>query len=95
MNFDDRVRIGVEGYDMSSLQPLDLVRSLSKLFESCGEVYDVDVPRDLQTNAINGRCTTVVLLGDGAEEKALALDGTDLGGVDRVCQDITSRTQRA
>ncbi|KAG2333806.1 hypothetical protein Bca52824_004986 [Brassica carinata] len=31
------VRIGVEGYDMSSLQPLDLVRSLSKLFESCGE----------------------------------------------------------
>ncbi|CAH8364714.1 unnamed protein product [Eruca vesicaria subsp. sativa] len=75
-----KVRIGVEGYNMSSLHTLDLVRSLAKLFESCGEVLAVQVPRDLQTNAINGRCTLVVLRGEGAQEKALALDGTDMGG---------------
>ncbi|CAH8364642.1 unnamed protein product [Eruca vesicaria subsp. sativa] len=75
-----KVRIGVEGYNMSSLQPLDLVRSLAKLFASCGDVFHVEVPRDLQTNAINGTCTIVVLRGEGAQEKALALNGTDMGG---------------
>ncbi|XP_013623813.1 PREDICTED: uncharacterized protein LOC106329692 [Brassica oleracea var. oleracea] len=77
-----KVRIGVEGYNISSLQTLDLVRSLSRLFESCGEILDVVVPRDLRTNAIScsSGCTIVVLRGEGAEEKALALNGTDMGG---------------
>ncbi|WZY80618.1 hypothetical protein YC2023_027002 [Brassica napus] len=65
-----QVRIGVQGYNMSSLQPLDLVRSLSKLSGS------LQVPR--VRNAISGGFTVFVLRGEAAEEKALALDGTDI-----------------
>lgn len=38
------------------------------------------MPRDPVTNAINGTSTTVVLGGKGAAEKALALNGSDVGG---------------
>ncbi|KAF8118750.1 hypothetical protein N665_0002s0063 [Sinapis alba] len=73
------VRISVEGYDLS-LNPVDLDISLVKHFESCGAVDDVEVPINPETNAICGRFTTVVLRGEGAAEKALALNGSDVGG---------------
>ena len=38
------------------------------------------MPRDPVTNAISGTSTTVVLRGKGATEKALALNGSDVGG---------------
>lgn len=49
-------------------------------FSSCGNVEFVEVPRDPVTNAISGTSTTVVLRGKGATEKALALNGSDVGG---------------
>ncbi|KAJ4908776.1 MPN domain-containing protein [Raphanus sativus] len=73
------VRISVEGYDLS-LDPVDLDRSLEEHFGSCGTVEYVDVPRHPDTNAISNRCTTVTLRGEFAEEKALALNGTDVEG---------------
>ncbi|KAF2591276.1 hypothetical protein F2Q70_00042037 [Brassica cretica] len=75
----NKVCISVEGYDLS-LDPFDLDRSLEEHFGSCGTVEYVDVPRHPDTNAISNRCTTVTLRGEFAEEKALALNGTDVEG---------------
>ncbi|XP_056853702.1 26S proteasome non-ATPase regulatory subunit 7 homolog A-like [Raphanus sativus] len=77
--YKKQVRISVEGYDMSLLAP-DLYISLENHFSSCGTVEFVEVPRDPVTKAISGRSSTVALRGEGAEEKALALNGSDLGG---------------
>ncbi|KAH0855349.1 hypothetical protein HID58_008727 [Brassica napus] len=66
-----QVRIGVQGYNMSSLQPLDLVRSLSKLSGSRGisvTGYDpslhVDVVKSDLTNRFSscGKITDVFVL---------------------------------
>ncbi|KAJ0260998.1 JAB1/MPN/MOV34 metalloenzyme domain-containing protein [Hirschfeldia incana] len=75
----NNVRISVEGYDLS-LDPFELDRSLEEHFGSCGTVEYVDVPRHPDTNAISNRCTIVTLRGEFAEEKALALNGTDVDG---------------
>ncbi|XP_009114187.1 26S proteasome non-ATPase regulatory subunit 7 homolog A isoform X2 [Brassica rapa] len=48
--------------------------------KSCGFVETIQVPRHPVTNAITDRCTTVTLSGEGATEKALALNGSDVGG---------------
>ncbi|KAJ0261062.1 JAB1/MPN/MOV34 metalloenzyme domain-containing protein [Hirschfeldia incana] len=77
--YKNQVRISVEGYDIS-LRAVDLDISLVNHFSSCGNVEFVEVPRDAVTNAINGTSTTVVLRGEGAAEKALALHGSDVGG---------------
>ncbi|CAF1697611.1 unnamed protein product [Brassica napus] len=77
--YKNQVRISVEGYDLS-LRAVDLDISLVNHFSSCGNVEFVKVPRDPVTNAINGTSTTVVLGGKGAAEKALALNGSDVGG---------------
>ncbi|CAN6811416.1 unnamed protein product [Brassica oleracea] len=77
--YKNQVRISVEGYDIS-LRAVDLDISLVNHFSSCGNVEFVKVPRDPVTNAINGTSTTVVLGGKGAAEKALALNGSDVGG---------------
>ncbi|CAH8381820.1 unnamed protein product [Eruca vesicaria subsp. sativa] len=74
-----KVRISVSGYD-TSLNVLDLLGSLEKHFESCGSVENIDVPIHPVTHAITDRCSTVCLLGEGAAEKALALNGSDAGG---------------
>ncbi|KAJ4882117.1 26S proteasome non-ATPase regulatory subunit 7-like [Raphanus sativus] len=77
--YHSMVRISVSGYD-TSLDTRVLVDHLVKHFESCGSVKNVQVPRHPVTNAITGGCTTVILHGEGAAEKALALNGTDAGG---------------
>ncbi|CAN6806106.1 unnamed protein product [Brassica oleracea] len=77
--YKNQVRISVEGYDLS-LRAVDLDISLVNHFSSCGNVEFVEVPRDPVTNAISGTSTTVVLRGKGATEKALALNGSDVGG---------------
>ncbi|KAJ4908686.1 26S proteasome non-ATPase regulatory subunit 7-like protein A-like isoform X2 [Raphanus sativus] len=74
-----QTRISVSGYD-TSLDTLVLVGQLDELFQSCGSVKNIRVPRHPVTNAITGRRTTVILGGEGAAENALALDGTDMGG---------------
>ncbi|CAN6972142.1 hypothetical protein IGI04_035148 [Brassica rapa subsp. trilocularis] len=75
----NKVSFSVSGYD-TSLDALDLVSCLEKHFQSCGFVETIQVPRHPVTNAITGRCTTVTLSGEGATEKALALNGSDVGG---------------
>ncbi|CAN7028465.1 unnamed protein product [Brassica oleracea var. botrytis] len=47
---------------------------------SCGFLENIQVPRHPVTNAITDRCTTVTLSGEWATEKALALNGSDVGG---------------
>ncbi|KAF3568166.1 hypothetical protein DY000_02013892 [Brassica cretica] len=79
LSLQNRVRISVSGYD-TSLDALDLVSYLEKHFQSCGFLENIQVPRHPVTNAITDRCTTVTLSGEGATEKALALNGSDVGG---------------
>ncbi|CAN6859243.1 unnamed protein product [Brassica oleracea] len=79
LSLQNRVRISVSGYD-TSLDALDLVNYLEKHFQSCGFLENIQVPRHPVTNAITDRCTTVTLSGEGATEKALALNGSDVGG---------------
>ncbi|KAF3573873.1 hypothetical protein F2Q69_00063738 [Brassica cretica] len=59
-------------------------KSMLRMFESFKSMLmihcSVDVPRHPDTNAISNRCTTVTLRGEFAEEKALALNGTDVEG---------------
>ncbi|CAN6810211.1 unnamed protein product [Brassica oleracea] len=73
-----RIRIGVEGYD-TSLEPIDLYRALESLFKTCGEVHNIEIRRDPVTNALQRSCI-VILRGEGAGDKALQLNGSDIGG---------------
>ncbi|KAL0842877.1 hypothetical protein Bca101_016122 [Brassica carinata] len=73
-----RIRIGVEGYN-TSLQPIELYRALESLFKTCGEVHNIKIRRDPVTNALERSCI-VILRGEGAGDKALQLNGSDVGG---------------
>ncbi|KAH0887903.1 hypothetical protein HID58_050332 [Brassica napus] len=73
------VKISVEGYD-TSIPAVDIGNALTSRFSSCGRICYLDIPRDPITNVVNGKCSFFQLCGKGAEEKALALDGTDMGG---------------
>ncbi|CAF1696561.1 hypothetical protein Bca4012_000309 [Brassica carinata] len=73
-----RIRIGVEGYS-TSLKPIDLYRALESLFKTCGEVHNIQIRRDPVTNALQRSCI-VILRGEGAGDKALQLNGSDIGG---------------
>ncbi|CAN7004893.1 unnamed protein product, partial [Brassica rapa subsp. trilocularis] len=70
--------IGVEGYD-TSLEPIDLYRALESLFKTCGEVHNMEIRRDRVTKALQKSCI-VILRGEGAGDKALQLNGSDIGG---------------
>ncbi|CAN6981419.1 unnamed protein product [Brassica rapa subsp. trilocularis] len=73
-----RIRIGVEGYD-TSLQPIELYRALESLFKACGEFHNIQIRSDPVTNELQRSCI-VILRGEGAGDKALQLDGSDIGG---------------
>ncbi|CAH2046901.1 unnamed protein product [Thlaspi arvense] len=66
-------RISVEGYDTSVPQE-DIKKALTDHFALCGEVFNVIFSQGRVGRAF------VILRGDGAEEKALQLDGSDVGG---------------
>nr|VDD64617.1 unnamed protein product [Brassica oleracea] len=86
-----RAIISVEGYD-TCLPEEDIKSELTNHFNSCGEVFNVIVRKDLQSPNLDRRAL-VILLGDGAEEKALELNGTDIGGWNALVKKITdSRT---
>ncbi|WZY80169.1 hypothetical protein YC2023_026553 [Brassica napus] len=60
---------------------VDIGNGLTSHFSSCGRICNLDIPRDPITNVVNSKCSFFQLCGgEGAEEKALALDGTDMGG---------------
>ncbi|CAA7039776.1 unnamed protein product [Microthlaspi erraticum] len=71
-------RICVEGYD-TSLAADDVHYALRKHFASCGEVVHVYIPTDVGTGLSN-RFGFVYVRGEDAEEKALGLSGSDMGG---------------
>ncbi|CAA7051545.1 unnamed protein product [Microthlaspi erraticum] len=76
-----QVRFCVKGYD-TSLPDDDIKKALISHFNSCGEIYTLVISRDLVTvtDDVDKSCAFMVLRGEGAEEKALALNGSDLGG---------------
>ncbi|WZZ55736.1 hypothetical protein YC2023_055843 [Brassica napus] len=65
--------------DDTCLPEDDIKKELINHFNSCGEVLSVIVPKDPESPNLNRRAV-VILLGHGAEEKALQLNGTDIGG---------------
>ncbi|VVB12029.1 unnamed protein product [Arabis nemorensis] len=82
--FEDAIsgcfRISVEGYD-TSLPADDIKDVLRNHFYSCGEVCEVEVPRD-------PLCAFVYIQGKDSEKHALALNGRDLGGWIAVIQSL-------
>ncbi|CAH8387301.1 unnamed protein product [Eruca vesicaria subsp. sativa] len=74
-----RVVIAVEGYD-TCLHEDDVKKELINHFNSCGEIFRVVVPKKDPDCPNLDRRAFVILLGDGAKEKALQLNGTDMGG---------------
>ena len=70
-----RVRVSVEGFN--PYRPGDEIKKeLVKHFESCGDEFRVIVP----TDPIVDRRAFVILVGHGAQEKALQINGCDIGG---------------
>ncbi|XP_024012324.1 nucleolin 1-like [Eutrema salsugineum] len=65
-----RVRICVEGFD-TSLPEDDSKKALINHFNSCGKIIIF---------YFEDRCAFMVIRGEDAEEKALALNGSDVGG---------------
>ncbi|KAJ4875824.1 hypothetical protein Rs2_40842 [Raphanus sativus] len=74
-----RALISVTGYN-PNLPEDDIKKELIELFSSCGDVTRVIVPKDPDHSPNLDRRALVILFGDGAEEKALQLNGTDVGG---------------
>ncbi|KAJ4880424.1 RNA-binding (RRM/RBD/RNP motifs) family protein [Raphanus sativus] len=71
-----RTTIRVEGFNTSS-DRLVLYRALKDLFEPCGEVEHIEIRVDPESKLI--RSCLVNLLGQGAKEKALLLNGSKVG----------------
>ncbi|VVB05790.1 unnamed protein product [Arabis nemorensis] len=72
-------RVSVEGYD-TSLHPDAIRAALMDHFRSCGQICDVDIPTDLKTHAVIDRVGFIYFREEGAQEKAVALSGSDVGG---------------
>ncbi|VYS65739.1 unnamed protein product [Arabidopsis thaliana] len=70
--------ICVEGYD-TSLKEYPLRLALTKHFASCGEITQIYVPRDFKKKILKS-VSFMWIKGEGAEDKALQLSGTDVGG---------------
>ncbi|CAH2072197.1 unnamed protein product [Thlaspi arvense] len=72
-------RIYVEGY-VTSIPGYFVVSDLRKHFNSCGEVLHVYIPGYVYDVCRNiNRFALVYLRGEGAEEKALELNGSKMG----------------
>ncbi|KAL0732801.1 hypothetical protein Bca4012_009011 [Brassica carinata] len=70
-------RISVEGYD-TSLGMEDVDEALRKHFASCGKIIHVSIPRNNEWTVL---CKyAFVYFNEEDEEKALRLDGSDMGG---------------
>ncbi|CAG7878994.1 unnamed protein product [Brassica rapa] len=81
MSKEDGLKISVQGFVTSMIPAVDIGNGLTSHFSSCGRICNLDIPRDPITNVVNSKCSFFQLCGgEGAEEKALALDGTDMGG---------------
>ncbi|KAF8098090.1 hypothetical protein N665_0275s0056 [Sinapis alba] len=72
-------RIVVEGYDIS-LCPYDVEEALRKHFASCGNIIHVYVPINNDTDSFIPNRFSLIYLNGEDEEKALRLNGSDMGG---------------
>ncbi|XP_018433855.1 uncharacterized protein LOC108806288 [Raphanus sativus] len=74
-------RISVEGYD-TSLRRADVDGALREHFASCGNIIHVYVPVPLDVDVNGGiLCRySLIYVNEEDEEKALKLDGSDMGG---------------
>ncbi|XP_010423706.1 PREDICTED: nucleolin 1-like [Camelina sativa] len=86
-----RTTISVEGYD-TRLCEYALKLALKKHFSSCGRVGHIYVPRDYK-NGILKSVSFMFLSGEGVEEKALELNGTDVGGWTVIVKAAPSQTE--
>ncbi|KAL0897278.1 hypothetical protein Bca101_081239 [Brassica carinata] len=68
-------RISVEGFNPSKVSEDEIKTKLTEHFKSCGQVCEVDFPKE----PLLDRRAFVVLRGYGAKEKALQLNGSDMG----------------
>lgn len=74
--------IEVTGYD-TSLPEDDIKSALTNHFSSCGEIEDLTIRAPTLASSSNSGCEYymfIYILGEGAEEKALQLNGSDMGG---------------
>ncbi|XP_010490827.1 PREDICTED: nucleolin 2-like [Camelina sativa] len=71
--------VSVEGYD-TSLPKYLAELSLRKLFSSCGEILFCHVSRHYDRGILVKSVAFVRFEGGAPEEKALKLNGTDVGG---------------
>ncbi|KAG2259819.1 hypothetical protein Bca52824_079113 [Brassica carinata] len=70
-------RIAVKGYD-TSLRREDVDGALREHFASCGNIIHVHVPIDESSGTL---CSyALIYVNEEDEEKALSLDGSDMGG---------------
>ncbi|XP_019084672.1 PREDICTED: nucleolin 1-like [Camelina sativa] len=67
----------VSGFD-TSLPEAYIERSLSKCFSSCGEITGISLTRGV--GGVLKSYAFISILGEGASEKALKLNGSDAGG---------------
>ncbi|VVB13331.1 unnamed protein product [Arabis nemorensis] len=69
----------VSGYD--KLLPVDDIKSLlSEHFSSCGEITNVYIPTRVRSESTRNKYAFIDITGEDAEEKALRLKGSDVGG---------------
>ncbi|CAH8269905.1 unnamed protein product [Arabidopsis lyrata] len=81
--------ISVEGYN-TTLKEYPLRLALAKHFASCGKITQIYVPRDFKKKLLK-RASFVWIEGDDAEEKALQLSGTDVGGWTAIVKPVPSQ----
>ncbi|XP_010452589.1 PREDICTED: nucleolin 2-like [Camelina sativa] len=72
-------RIFASGYDTALTR--DVVESaLRKHFASCGEITDVYIPVNYHEDNRIWKCAFIYFVGEGAVDKALKLNGSDVDG---------------
>ncbi|KAJ4916707.1 nucleolin 1-like [Raphanus sativus] len=74
----DSPSVVVKGYD-TSLPDADIEASLTNHFSSCGEIIDFQI-FNYKHLPIQDHQAIISIWGEGAEEKALELNGSDMGG---------------
>ncbi|CAH2067734.1 unnamed protein product [Thlaspi arvense] len=80
--FSGVVTVSVEGYD-TLLPPEVVAKALRRHFSCCGKVIDVALTAYTETDVFLPflyKFATLRIRGEGVEEKALRLSGSDVGG---------------
>ncbi|KAL0843745.1 hypothetical protein Bca101_016991 [Brassica carinata] len=82
------VKIRVTGFN-ASLPDRDVSKAMYDHFKSCGQISYIAVPK---TSSVEKRCVFICIDGDGVEDKAMQLNGSNLRGCNLAVQ-VVSRTE--